>query len=528
MTAAETPRDSNQAEQALPALAQAARECGFAAYAVGGYVRDRLLALETADVDVVVTGAVREIAERVGAQFRAAVVPLHEEQPTIRLAFPDRSHIDLAGPRGQATPASLEPPGGRVGGQGSAPQVQASPGPEDVVADLRARDFTVNAMAVPVAAVVRPDWRQHVIDPTCGLDDLDRRLVRATGPAIWENDPVRLWRALRLAAQLGFELDHTAEAGLREHAALAATVAPERIRDELFALLARADAHLWLARAAELGLLFGVLPQLAALQSLAQGGYHHLDGWHHTLAVVEQIHELGQKAPGLTATHQKKLGKVLAKPVAGGRPRLALLKLAGLLHDVGKPAARTEDDEGRVHFYGHEKVSAAMAQDAGRRLRLGRREVEYLQTVTGLHMHPALLAQQEEISRRAAHRFFRKAGNHAPDILILAWADRLSARGPATSPEHIERVERSIRWLLGEWLEGGPLSHPQPPVGARAIMRRYGLEPGPEVGRALRVLSRRHAEQPFMDADRAWGFLDRVVCRPAPKEVELRSDDGDQ
>jgi putative nucleotidyltransferase with HDIG domain len=482
---------------------------------VGGYVRDRLLGAPTADVDVLLTGALRAVAERVGAQLGAAVVPLGEMQPTIRLVFPDRSHVDLSVPRSQ--PQSEIDQGGNT-----TPDLQA------LCDDLRLRDFTINAMAVPLAAVGADEWRQRIVDPTGGREDLRRRAVRATSPAAWQDDPVRLWRALRIAAQLGFKLDGATEAGIREYAGLAAAVAGERIRDELFSLLARGDADAWLARAARLGLLFVILPELAALQSLAQGGYHHLDGWRHTLAVVAQIDELIEQPPGMSDTQRDKLRRVFAKPIAGQRARPALLKLAGLLHDIGKPAARSEDEEGRVHFYGHEKLGAALASDAAHRLRLGRREVQYLEALTRLHMHPGLLAQQQELSRRAAHRFFRKAGSYAPDVLILAWADRLSARGPAACPEHIERVQQVIRWLLGEWLERGPLSHPQPPVGGRAIMRRYGLPSGPEVGKALKVLSRRHAEQPFMDAEAAWAFLDRVVRRPRARDIELQDDSDNE
>ena len=497
------PPGSSQAEQALPTLARAARECGAAAYAVGGYIRDRLLGVETADVDVVVTQCLGEIAERLHAELGASVVPLHDEQPTIRVAFRGRSHIDLTIPRtGSLLPADDVPAHQRA-----------------IVADLLARDFTINAMAVALDDLLGGDWQSHIIDPAAGVSDLRVRLIRATNPQVWLDDPLRLWRALRLAAQLGFELEDDTVQGMREHADLALRPATERIRDEFFALLARPNAEIWLAQAADIGLLFKLLPELAPLRSLSQGGYHHLDGWHHSLAVAAAMRDLVREAPGLSSEKGERLRRVFGKSVSGGRPKLALLTLAGLMHDAGKPSTRAEDDEGFVHFYGHEKVSAEMARAVADRLCLSRRETHYLEAVTGLHMYPALLAQQE-ISRRAAHRFFRKAGNVAPDILVLAWADRLSALGPAALPEHIERVQNAIRWLLTEWLEESPLSHPQPPVGARAIMRRYGLEPGPEVGRALRVLLRRHAEEPFAHADAAWAFLDRVVARPGANPVE--------
>lgn len=507
MTRSDGPTLPNLAEQALPLLARVAADFGSVVYAVGGYVRDRVLRTDTSDIDVLVTGALRELTERAAVEAQASVVTLHEAQPTMRLAFRDRSHIDLALPR--------------VAAGGDAARL---PVPNAVVeADLRARDFTINAMAVPLAAVDQPDWCASIVDPTDGRGDIGNRLIRAIGPRIWNDDPIRLWRALRLAAQLRFDIEPETEAGIREHASLASKPAGERIREEFFRLLARADADVWLSRAVDLGLMFVFAPELTPLQTLAQGGYHHLDGWHHSLAVVRAIGDLIEHAPCMPEGYRERLGSVFRKPVVVDRPRPALLKLAGLLHDAGKPSTRSADERGYVHFYGHEKVSAVIAGEIAHRLKLGRREVSYLETVTRLHMHPALLAQQPEVSRRAAHRFFRKAGAYAPDVLVLAWADRLSARGPAATADQVEHLEYVIRWLLAEWLDRGPLSHPQPPIGARAIMRRYNMPSGPEVGRALRTLTRKHAEQPFMDAESAWAFLDRVVQRtphPTAKDTD--------
>lgn len=506
MTPHGTGRAANEATEALSGIAHAADELAADAYAVGGYVRDRLVGVETRDIDILLTGAVREIAERIAAQFDASLVALREAEPTIRLVFSDRSHIDLCLPRRRTTAVD-------------------SPSADFLAEDLQSRDFTVNAMALSLEAIDRDDWREHVADPTGGSEDIRRRVIRATNPGVWQDDPARLVRALRLAAQLGFELDAQAESEIREHAGLVTNVAPERIRDELIAILRRRDAHKWLARAAKLGLLFAILPELAALQSVPAMGYHHLDGWRHALAVAQRIDVLARCAPGMSAEHQAKLADVFAAPLAGDRPRLALLKLAGLLHDVAKPSTRGADEEGDLHFYGHDKDGAGMAREAGRKLRLGRRELSYLELAVGAHMHPAFLAQEQEVSRRAAHRFFRRTGSCAPDVLVLAWADRLCARGLAAGREGIERVESLVRWLLAEWLDHSPLSHPEAPVGARAIMSRYSLEAGPAVGRLVEALQRRHAEQPFADAQEAWAFLDPLARGVAANGVELQDDD---
>jgi poly(A) polymerase len=331
---------------------------------------------------------------------------------------------------------------------------------------------------------------------------------------------------VRLSAQLGLRIETGTETAIRRHARLIAEVAPERVRDELFPLLARPAAEGWTERAADLGLLFVVIPELAPLANLAQGACHHLDAWRHSLAVAARAEALARDLPGMSAAHRRQVAALMSNPVGGGRPRCVLLKLAALLHDVGKPQTIQTDEEGHVHFYEHDIVGASMARAVGRRLRLARRELQYLEIVVGCHMHPPFLAQQQEVSRRAAHSFFRRTGDCAPDVLLLAWADRLSARGPAAVPEHIQRVEQLVRWLLAEWLDRGELSHPRPAVGARAIMRRYGLQPGPKVGVLLRRLTRRQAERPFADADHAWAYLDRLAAHLGARPTDSTEDDA--
>ena len=528
--------EATHAERALPDLVRVAGDLGATAYAVGGYVRDRLIGAATGDVDVLVTRRLRDIALRLAARWQVTMVELRDGKPGVRLVFRDGSHIDLSLPRAAgvgaqhvgAVPLQPGPPAvwARVLQKSRLIRAVWRPRARRVRADLGLRDFTVNAMAVPLERATAGEWREAIIDPTCGLADLDRRVLRATGPGIWQDDPARLMRALRLSAQLGLRIEPGTETAIRRHAQSIAGVAAERVRDELFPLLARPAAEDWMGRAADLGLLFEIIPELAPLTCLGQGGYHHLDAWRHSLAVAAQTETLARDLPGMSPAHRQQVAALMSSTVGGGRPRCALIKLAGLLHDVGKPQTVQTDAEGHVRFYGHDIAGASMARAIGRRLRLARREVQYLEIVVGAHMHPPFLAQQQEVSRHAAHRFFRRTGDCAPDVLLLAWADRLSARGPAAMPEHIQRVERLVRSLLAEWLDCGELSHPRPPVGARAIMRRYGLQPGPKVGVLLRRLTRRQAERPFADADHAWAYLDRLAAHLGARPTDSTEDDA--
>jgi poly(A) polymerase len=323
--------------------------------------------------------------------------------------------------------------------------------PADPVADLWRRDLTINAMAA------KPDGT--VLDPTGGLADLSRGVVRMTSRAALDADHVRPLRAVRFAGTLNFELDGETRAAIREHsvtqlAGSAPRPARERVRDELVSIVSHARGAAALELAAEVGLLATFLPELDATRGVEQGGLHHLDVFGHSLLA-------------------------LASLAAGFPDADTDLRLATLLHDIGKPATAEAVEGFRVTFHGHAKLGSQLARTALGRLRFGADTVSAVGELVRLHMLP--LPSTDRGARRFVHRY-----RHVlPGLLWLMIADREAARGKLASAAGREAYRRALGRVIAAW-EEPPLAAPL--VTGHDVMRLLKLSPGPRVGEALALV----------------------------------------
>ncbi len=339
------------------------------------------------------------------------------------------------------------------------------PLPTDLNADLLRRDFTVNALALHLGG--------QVSDPAGGRRDLKARRLRMVSEANLRADPLRLLRAARLSVTLGFELEgETRDAVLRLARAGLPLPAQERVRDELHALLLHPGAARGVLLLHELGLLSLSLPELLEGEGLIQGGFHHLDVFRHG---VEALHQLLVRFP--------------YAPLA--------LRWATLLHDVGKPRTRTGEGAGQ-HFYGHDRVGAAMAVQMLERLREPSALVARVSALIAAHMLPL------PGSEREARRFVHRRRDLLPDLLALMLADREAARGPSSSGASRLSYRQGMDRVLTA-LEVQPAS-PAPLLSGADVMALLELPPGPEVGEVLRALAEARAlgDLPDAEAARAW------------------------
>ena len=243
--------------------------------------------------------------------------------------------------------------------------------------DLARRDFTVDAIAVPVERWELPLRPDEAVDPYHGQRDLERGLVRAVGPRVFRDEPGRLLRAVRLAAVLGFRLEDGAESLVRADAGLAADVPGERLRGELLAILALDGAKRHLEMLDGLGLLCCIIPELGDTKGVEQPREHYWDVFGHSMNAVDGVERVTSperldpvvgEAPWGAETEER-----FASEVCDGHSRRTFLKLAGLLHDVAKPLSKTVDSTGRTRFLGHHTVGAVMSRDILGRLRVGNR-----------------------------------------------------------------------------------------------------------------------------------------------------------
>ncbi|MFN8482746.1 MAG: HD domain-containing protein [Anaerolineae bacterium] len=466
------------------------------AYMVGGAVRDRLLGRPIHDYDIVVADNALAIGRHLADVVGGAYLTLDDEQPTARILLSD-DQIDVAQWRG-----------------------------DSLAADLALRDFTVNAMAVPLA-----EWAADeptVLDPMDGRGDLAARLLRATSESAFRHDPARLLRAPRLAAQLGSRLEGATEAWLRRDAPLLPLVSPERVRDELWRCLMLPGASDITRRLDDLGLLPAVLPEVSDLKGVTQRPPHTLDVYGHSLAALTQMEAIlgaldvggaaGEAVVGeAAAPYREELRAHLLEAPVVGRPRWSLLKLVALLHDIGKPATRTETD-GLVHFYRHEYVGEEMIGKTARRLRLSSRETAWLQRVVRNHLRPLFLSQQATPSHRALYRFFRDLGDAAPDALLLSIADN-RAKGPSAETPNAARGDEPVLDFAASAMqmlyadETPPVVAPPPLVTGRDLMRALTLPPGPQIGELLETVREAAAAGEVTTRDEALDLARRLAGR---------------
>lgn len=325
--------------------------------------------------------------------------------------------------------------------------------------------------------------------------DLRAGVIRSVAPSAFESDPARLLRGPRLAAQLRFKIDDDTERQIRGKAHLVVKVAPERVRDELMKLLAEPCATAWLRDLDGLGLLCLVIPELADAKGVTQPREHYWDVFNHLLETAGSVEKVAQgtrTADGFvvdTLPTFESMGEYFAEEVSDGHTRLTLLKLAGLLHDIGKPAARTVERSGRIRFLGHHTLGAEITQQALRRLRFSGRGVELVRLMVRHHLRPGQMSPAGEMpTGRAVYRYFRDVDGAAIDTLYLNLADYLAARGPQLRPQEWSDQCGVIGHILREGLEGkAPESLPNL-VDGHAIMDAFCLSPGPKVGFLLGVV----------------------------------------
>ncbi len=430
---------------------------------VGGAVRDRLMGRPEGDWDL----ATALLPEEVLARARRAglrVIPTGLQHGTVTVMLGGRP-AEITTFRGDdAYLDGRRPVSVRLG--------------VALEEDLARRDFTVNAMALPIESLDAPDWRDHVVDPFGGKADLEAGLLRAVGDPLerFREDGLRPLRACRFAAQLGFRLEPATLAAIPRRLDVARKVAVERVFQEMEKLLCGLDASRGLRLLEGSGLLELWLPELGPLVGCAQNRHHDLDAWEHTLTVV------------------------------AGIPAEPVLRWAALLHDLGKPGARSQGPDGATHFHGHEELSLRLAEGLLERLRASRALRDAVLALVRHHGQRPSPQWSDAACRRLLARL------EADRVPLEAWAAlrRADLQGRA------EPSEASKRELDATLQRLHRLRETQPPLSVRdlalngtELMRLLGRPGGPWLGRLQAHLLERVLEEPALNTPEALGLLAR-------------------
>jgi poly(A) polymerase len=371
------------------------------AYLVGGTVRDILIDRPPMDIDIAVARDARRFAERLAKSKGGRLVVMGSPGKTVyRVAAADRL-FDITPLAGD----SLEK-------------------------DLGRRDFTINAMALALRS-------RTLVDLHGGQRDLRAGTVRMVHPSAFHRDPIRLLRAYRCAANLNFKIDSFTAEMITRQARLISEAAAERIREEFFKMLQTPRCHPYLKEMAASGLVFHIFPELKPLGACRQNpAVHRFDAWTHTLAALDELEAILATPP---------IGAA-ARWVQFERQTAAHLKTALLLHDIGKPATRSVDPGGAIHFYGHEKTGASMAARISQRLRFSARERAFIVFIIGNHLRPLHLFNQwirGGLSSKAQTRFFMQCADLTPPLLLHALADMRAKGGERSAGRAFARFVAS-------------------------------------------------------------------------------------
>ncbi|MCL5026024.1 MAG: CCA tRNA nucleotidyltransferase [Chloroflexi bacterium] len=407
----------------LTELARAFARAGKQLYLVGGSVRDELLGRPHADLDFTTDALPEEVKALVRAARPDGVYTVGERFGTVGLVFGDL-HVEVTTFRAEQYEPDSRKPAVQFG--------------TSLVEDLSRRDFTINAMARDLAT-------GELVDPYGGLADLKARLIRAVGAAEerFAEDPLRLLRAVRFAAELGFDVEPGTRAAIIACAEKLRTISWERIRDEMNRILLSERPALGIRLLCELGLMAFIIPEMLEMRGLRDREKRHKDVFEHTLAVVQRV------------------------------PPVLHLRWAALLHDIAKPATLSVTD-GEVHFLGHETLGAEMSRRILGRLRLDRNTIGVVAKLVRMHLRINLY--DSNWTDGAVRRLAREAGDLFDDLFIISRADVTSQRAQrvAQAARAADELEARYRALQEE----ADLAKITSPLNGDELMSLFGRPPG--------------------------------------------------
>ncbi len=452
---------------------------GSPIYLVGGAIRDALLNRQGYDLDFVTPGDSMKIARKLADEIGGAYFPLDSERKVARVVLRAKDDVSIHGAHSMRVDFSAY--------QG-----------EDLISDLKGRDFTMNAMAVEI------HHQDRLVDPMGGAADLVSKRLRACSASSFLDDPIRILRAVRFSVDLDLHIQSDTLHLMQEAITHLPDISPERQRDELFRILSISHPATSLRILDKLEVLEYILPEVCVIKDVQQSPPHVMDAWNHTLDSLNRLESLlnvlapeydHDKASNLTlglialqlGRYRQQLAEHLKSALNPDRPHRGLLFLAGLYHDVGKLTTRTVDGQGNIKFIGHDQIGSKLVEKRGQALKLSNLEIARLASIVNHHMRPAWLSHpMEPPSRKAVYRFFRDTGAAGIDICILSLADMLATYGPTLPQERWAKHVGVVRTLLDAWWEDKEERvFPPPFLNGDDLIAELKLSPGPMIGYLL-------------------------------------------
>ena len=448
------------------------KHTGCDVYLVGGAVRDilseRSKPEDIHDFDVIVTDRrAKDFADDFAKNNDVAtVVTLDEVNNIYRVVMADKiNYIDVTNPIND----SLED-------------------------DINRRDITINSIAYNINT-------QEIYDITGGVSDLKNGIIRAVSEENFIDDPLRIIRAFRFASVFGYKIEDNTLQYIERHKGLILKPAVERRNCEILKLFGGKYAVNVLEMMDKIGIVDILFPIMLDVKKVPPNTHHHLDLFNHSLSTVKYIQEIYENSRPEGKEHLESID-------FGGDTRLAHLKLAGFLHDIGKFSTWTIEDDGRHRFIRHDEIGEQLAKGILKEQKFSKKQIDYISGIIRHHIYPSSVVSAPNKSDKIYMRYVRKAGDDSIDWITVAKADRLSARGPAVSDEMVKNNLDALDELQDFYIRVKPTLVPLPKLlNGKEIMKIRNMEPSKELGEIIDALTEAQQDGKVLTKDDAIRFV---------------------
>lgn len=440
----------------------------FECYLVGGYLRDLLSDEVSPDRDLIVKSDIaRDLAVKISEETDGHFIPFDEDNQIYRVVMPDKTnYFDIS--------AMLE---------------------NDLNKDILRRDLTINSMVFDLK-------NDCFVDNVGAFDDYERGILRTADIKNFVDDPLRMLRVFRFSAKYNFKIDKEITNFIKDNGSLVENPAKERVNTEIVKLFEGEYTDTALVLADECGILERLFPIIKEVKKIPPNSHHHLDLLAHSIETLRQVQNM------YNDLSQRDKANLDDKSL-GGHKRIAYLKLAAFLHDIGKPETWTiEEETGRHRFIMHDDAGSKQALPLLKSLKFSKKQIAYVQLMIKNHIYPAALVGQEKAGSKAYLKYYRKLQPYFLDNIILAKADRLSARGEAISDEMVKKNLNGLSALLEECYKyDSEVASPEPFLRGEDVMDLTGLKQSKELGELVKAVYAAQLDGDISDIEQAKKFV---------------------
>lgn len=462
---------------------------GYEVYGVGGFARDLLLKRKHNDIDLAVNKDAGKFAKKTAKALNAKLIILDDINKIYRIILKS----------GEAVAANID--------------ISLFDG-KTIEADLKNRDFTVNAAAFDIKDFGNFKKKMIFADKKC-LADLKSKTINTASKSAFKKDPLRMLRAFRFASELNFKISAETLKQIKLNAKLIKKVAPERIKNEFFRILAVPDSSGVLKTMDKSGLLSEMFSEIIKMKKAPRKYYYHPGGlFQHSFETMEAVENIINNLKKYFPDNFKELKEHFAGQgvYSENVTKANLLKFAALFHDSAKPETAKKEGS-KMRFFGHEEQGAEKIEEMMKTLKMGKKEISNAKFLVENHMRPSTLTKNNVVTNKAALKFYRDIGDNTPDLLVLSMADWHSYKKlKVFSAKELKMQEKSVRFLISEYYE---LKNAKPLpklIDGNIIMKEFKLKPGPWLGDLLEAVTEAQQEGRISDKKEALKLISLKIA----------------